>query len=282
MLNNRLFFLLLIILLSACTEEFTLNPNSTQSVVVQAFLYSGEPVDDIRLISTLSLTGSDSSGLPINTATVTLLRNNVPYKLSLTDQRDGTYHYPGDDLHVEPGDHFRLEATVGDDMVTAETTVPKPPRLQSDDALDLIIQKIDPAEVTDSIKKELEAQAVLVFWDRTIGSQDFYFAKIENIEEHPRQLLVKALDAPAKPAITETPLFSDNRLEVGFRDITHTGQHRVTVYHVDRTYADLYFSNLNPNQRRREITESITNVKNGLGIFTAFASAYKVVTVVEK
>ena len=278
--NSILFFFALFLV--SCTQEFSLNPNSNQLVVVEGFLYSGEPVDDIRLISTLSLSGADSAGKVITTARVTLYRNDTPYELSLRDKKEGRYAYDGDDLEVNPGDHFLLEINIADLKVTAETTVPKPPRLHSIDNNRLVIPEIDPAEVTDSLKQQLDLVAVPVFWDRVLDSKEFYYARINNTDEHAKPLLIKAHSAPTAPVTVETALFADNRLDVGYRDITHTGEHRITIFHAERIYADLYFAGINHQDRQREINESITNVNNGLGIFTSFASSSTIIQVIEK
>jgi hypothetical protein len=44
------------------------------------------------------------------------------------------------------------------------------------------------------------------------------------------------------------------------------GRHRAKIYRVNQEYADLYESR---EQDSRNLNEPLTNVKNGLGVFTA-------------
>jgi hypothetical protein len=52
-------------------------------------------------------------------------------------------------------------------------------------------------------------------------------------------------------------------------NVTNLGLHRVNVYRVNQEYADLYRSR---NQDSRDLNEPLTNIANGLGVFTAFNS----------
>ena len=51
--------------------------------------------------------------------------------------------------------------------------------------------------------------------------------------------------------------------------ILYTGRQVLTLYHVNKEYADLYLSR---QQDTYSLNEPLTNVHNGLGIFSAFAS----------
>ena len=63
-------FMLACIILSAC-EEDSIIENESELVVVSAFLYEGQPVEDIQLTKTLSLGSEDTVDNPINEALVT-------------------------------------------------------------------------------------------------------------------------------------------------------------------------------------------------------------------
>jgi hypothetical protein len=64
--------------------------------------------------------------------------------------------------------------------------------------------------------------------------------------------------------------FRRNEYTLNATTLEKYGQHRVKIYRVNQEYADLYE---NRNQDSRNLTEPITNVVNGLGIFTAFSYA---------
>jgi hypothetical protein len=62
--------------------------------------------------------------------------------------------------------------------------------------------------------------------------------------------------------------FQGDLYTINTRSLEKYGRHRVKVYHVNQEYADLYE---NREQDSRSLTEPLTNIKNGLGIFTAFS-----------
>jgi len=82
--------------IAACgTDPFS--PATDKRFVVQAYLYAGEPVTDIRITSTLPLGSTDSVAPPINDAAVTLVKEGERYPLAPTPGESGAYHDPGAD-----------------------------------------------------------------------------------------------------------------------------------------------------------------------------------------
>ena len=63
---------------------------------------------------------------------------------------------------------------------------------------------------------------------------------------------------------------SSNEYQVNRFMITHYGDHLVRVYHVNQEYADLYISR---QQDSRDLNEPLSNIDNGLGVFSAFNSS---------
>ena len=79
-MKNIPFILLLAILLSSCVEE-NLNNIAENQFVIEAFLYAGEPIDDIRIKTTYDLSSEEDVSVPINNAIVTLIKNGERYNL---------------------------------------------------------------------------------------------------------------------------------------------------------------------------------------------------------
>lgn len=94
-------------------------------LVVVAFLFAGEPVDEIRLTETVALSDTVDAP-PINDASVILYKNGISFALVPTgDSR--YYSYPGDDLVIEVGDTIGLEISYLNTVATGETVVPEAP-----------------------------------------------------------------------------------------------------------------------------------------------------------
>ncbi|MFT5265382.1 MAG: hypothetical protein ACI9XO_002782 [Paraglaciecola sp.] len=119
------FYLFLTALLCFSCDEENLNNIAENQFVVEAFLYAGQPIDDIRVKTTFPLTDEESTSMPINNAEVTLIKNGERFGL-ISSGDDGFYHYPNDDVTIETNDVFQLEIVHSGITATGQTTVPTP------------------------------------------------------------------------------------------------------------------------------------------------------------
>lgn len=239
--------------------------NDTENlVVVEAFLYAGEPVDDIQLASTIPFGSSDTVGVPINDASVQLIRDGVTYTLA-SSGTDGRYAYIGEDLHVKAADVFTLDIAYDGQHITAQTTVPPPPdNVQlSDDAL------LVPDLENDGFGSFGDLRDFFsVTWDNP--SNEYHYVVIQSeATDNPDYILpdfvrdfIGDFELVTEP--TTTNFYDILPLELEF-----IGQHEATVYRINTEYAEL-FENL--EQDSRDLNEPPTNIEGGLGIFSAFNS----------
>ncbi len=264
-MKNIFILLSIIILFNACDEE---QPPSSK-FVVEAFLFAGEPVDDIYIKSTFPISETEDVSEPVGDATVTLFKEGVAYNLIASDSV-GFYHYPDSNLTVETGDVFTLEVNYDGVTATAETIVPTPTTgvAAMPDTLffpELILNGTD--EEKDSVNAILGSLRMTATWDNSNG--DYYYMTVENIEEFGigifpsiAQQFLERFKFVSEPS-NETSI---SVLGIG---LTTLGTHRVKVYHVNQEYVDLF---LNQEQDSRDLNEPPTNIKGALGIFSAFNS----------
>ena len=137
-MKNKLFLLSLIISLFvgvSCEDALKAVPDENL-IVVRAYIYAGQPVKDIILMSTLALDDESTDPTPVDSAEVILSRGNEKFMLEPVYAHDTTetdttfsltYHYPDSDLIVGVGDTFRLEINYMDQKLTSETIVPTKP-----------------------------------------------------------------------------------------------------------------------------------------------------------
>lgn len=220
--------------------------------VVQAYLYAGEPVTDIRVTATLPLGATDSVAPPIHDAVVTLSRGQDRFPLVPTPGDSGYYHYPGDDLAVRVGDVFDLEVTVGDVTATARTTVPPPPTGVS----------LSPAELR--VDGFWATEPVVVRWQNPDGA--WYFITHRNVEPDPEPIFEGTIIIRPGLIVSE-PTVADSAV-ISVFTIRHYGRYDVRVHRVNEEYVQLYMSR---SQDTRDLNEPATNIQNGIGIFTAFS-----------
>lgn len=250
--------------IGGCSSDSGIEPEHDQAVV-QAYLYAGEPVDDIKITSTLSLSSEDSLAPPVNDADIILIKEGITYQLIASEGDSGYYNYPGSDLIVEEGDAFRIEVTWGGKTAYGETTVPGPP-----EAVNLSSGTLYYPEQMDwdwIQSGGLEQSRITVNWD-TDGSLLHYLV-IETAEEDP--VPVSDIDSPfgrigGRFRMVTMPTVNDSMM-IMFASLEYLGWHRATVYRVNQEYADLYATQ---SQDSRDLNEPLTNIVNGLGVFSAF------------
>ncbi len=150
---------------------------------------------------------------------------------------------------------------------TAQTTVPPKPQGLSANISTMTF-------TTDSVTTRYGGTR------ETITSSDSLIVSWSNPAADPYYVVVESVDSTRQALQSDTISFFRNRrfvteptaedhYRVFDQDISYTGKYKVTVYRVNQEYVNLYKSR---QQDSRSLNEPLTNVNNGLGIFTAFAS----------
>ena len=234
-------------------------------VVVRAFLFAGEPVDDVQLTATSALSSTEAQGAPIADAAVFLVKTEnveVSYPLAPKPGEAGFYHYEGDDLSVAPGDTFFLVVDYQGRLTTAATYIPGEPEAV---ALSTTHVVIDAATSDD--------EPVLgVSWENP--EDELHWVSIRNTATVSVPIRRVDVGAAAEPILPEpeTSAFYQVKAEA----FTHYGTHEVRVYRISNDYFALHQYTQQPVQR---IYEPATNVTNGVGIFSGFTGVRHTITV---
>ena len=247
----------------ACADTGTSPEDEARQVVVEAFLFAGEPVDDVRLTETVPL-GEDPALAPtVDDARVTLARGGESWPMSRLDE-PGTYGYLGDDLEIRAGDSFRIEVESFGRTATGETVVPGPPAGVELDKEVLEVPEITPGVFTGG---GLAALQVTVTWENS--DNRLHFVDVEGLDAD-AETIVPGFNRDRiggfrfRTAPTEEAFYT-----IGLRQLEDMGRHRAVVYRVNQEYADLYNNRV---QDSRDLNEPPSNIRDGLGVFTAFNS----------
>ena len=234
-------------------------------LVLQAYLYAGLPVTDITLTMSRPFSSVDTMDVPVADASVVLIRGDVRYALTPVAADPGRYAYTGTGLDVREGDRFRIEITRDGAVTSAETTVPgRPQGLRA--SLDTL------HFVMDSITTPMGGTRYLVTttdtlelrWDNS--SRVAHYVVVESVDPARAPLVPDSTRLPIGMRFVNEPTVADFYRPMPFT-FRYTGRHRLLVYRVNQEYLDLYSSR---QQDSRTLNEPLTNVRNGLGIFTAF------------
>ena len=257
MSHNLLIILILVASLAACD---TASPEVEPDVVVlRAFLYAGERVDDVQLTTTSALSSEEEEGEAITDATVVLIKSentDVLYPLFPEPDQPGFYRHLGSDLTVAPGDTFLLAIDYQGRLTTAATYLPRQP-----EAVELSTTHV----VMDAATGEDET-VLTVSWDNP--EDELHWVFVRNTATVSVPIRQADVGQPAEPILPEP--VDDSFYEVKAGDFTHYGTHEVRVYRVSRDYFALLQYVQRPVQR---IYEPATNVNNGVGIFSGFTGS---------
>ena len=252
----------------ACTDSDPVGPDG-DILVVRAFLFAGEPVADIRITTTVPLVSEDTLGIPVSDATVWLERDDVRFDLIATPGAAGAYHYPGSDLVIGLGEIFELGIFRGSESISATTVVPPPPEgftVSSDvmDVVDLTAGGFGGRRGGGG--GGLAFGGLIVRWINP--ERDLFFVVVDNLETDPVQIPAPDFIGRARRFVSApTPADSTTISQLS---LTHLGEHRIRLYHVNQEYADLYEGRV---QDSRDLNEPPSNIRGGLGVFSAFASS---------
>ncbi len=249
------------LIISGCSQNSPLQPSNDQ-IVVRGYIYAAEPVNDIQITSTLPLGSEETKAPPINDAKVSLVKDGNSYALVPSAGDSGYYHYEGDDLQVNPGDVFEIRAEYNGSMTTGKTTVPAPP----DDVTASSDKLIIPTTGFGFGNQQDSTGFIIIHWKEDASS--LFYVVVENIEENPEEISgFGGNDRIGRRFVF--PPTNNNEFRIQRFSVSYYGQHIAKIYRVNQEYADLYQSR---NQDSRDLNEPLTNIENGLGVFSAFAS----------
>lgn len=249
---------------AACDDDLAFAPETPDTFVVQAFLFAGEPVTEVTVTGVLPI-DADSTAVaaPIADARIAIFREGERYDLVPSEGEPGRYHYPGDDLLVEVGDVFALEASHGGRTATAETVVPVPPQ-----GLSLSATVMAPPQfgVRGGGFQPGADDALVARWENFASA--LHYVVVDNIEADPAPFAESPFGGGLARRFVQRPTAADSAL-VSARSLSWFGRHRVRLYRVNEEYADLYEG---LDQDSRDLNEPPSNVRGALGVFSAFSA----------
>ena len=232
--------------------------------VVEAFLYAGSPVDDIKITEVIPF-ASDITDNEVNGLDIEITWNGNSFPLVNAESGGGNYYYPGDDLEVISGETYEINFMYEADTISSFTRVPYAPT-----GLDLSTDSLGLPQIIDFFDIRDLAQnqnnRINVEWDNPKG--DYYFLVIENVENNPQPIDLNDI-LPFNFEFVSTPTQDNFFTLIPFIHYTQFGAHRIILYSVNEEYALLYET---IEQDSRDLNEPFTNIINGVGIFSGFAS----------
>jgi len=249
-------------LIAGCDNTST-EPEEADLVVVEAFLFAGEPIDDIRLTETVPLSDTIDAP-PINDASVMLYKNGITYTLVPTGD-SGYYAYPRDDLTIEVGDTIGIEISYNGTVATGETVVPDAPVGVGIDRDTLFVPEFGVGMGGGGFNRENSQLAAS--WDNP--DQLLHYVVIESLEDSAEAIIPDEFQRFGDRFRLVAPPTTNDYHFVNMMALRDLGRHMAKVYRVNDEYAQLYE---NRTQDSRDLNEPPSNITGGLGVFSAFNS----------
>ncbi|MDN5202409.1 DUF4249 family protein [Fulvivirgaceae bacterium BMA10] len=262
-LNLNIILALSLFALLACdANEF--DPNTTDVVIIEAYLYEGEPVTNVKVSQLIPFVAEEDASYAINDAEISIIWNDQHYPLTLSPGDSGYYHYPGTELEVKIGETYRIELEYFGKLVSATTTVPPGPE-------GLVLSgtqfEVPPIESFFDLRNR-NIENIEIYWDNNDASH--HYVLIENIEDNPSPVDVNNILGEFRRGNFQLITRPTNLdvYNVRGQTLDQYGTYRVKLFKVNQEYVDLYETS---EQDSRSLNEPLSNVENGLGIFTSFS-----------
>ena len=257
---NKILIVAMIIVAWGCSDNSITTPNN-ELVVVSGFLRAGEKTATIKLSNTLTLGYADTIPVAINDAEVFLIKDGMSYRLNPSSTMNGDYSYRGNDFSIESGDLFSLLINYRERKITGSTLVPDKPHHLTISRTTFILT--NSGYGMGSVQ---DTSSIFLKWNNPDSS--LYYVVLENLEINPTAINTSNTQKGINRTMIFPPMVT-NQFLIGRRNLMYLGNHRAIVYKVNQEYADLYESR---TQDSRNLNEPISNIINGLGVFSAFAS----------
>lgn len=265
---KKVIAVIFVVVISSCEDVQDFDQEESEPVV-EAFIYEGEPIDDVYLKKTVPFTaGRDIEPEPITDANISISNGSQNFVLSQKTKEPGRYYYDGTDLSINVGDMYQLSFEYEDKIISSSTTIPSKPNGVSISTNLIEIPQINSFQDLRSFRESFR-ETIDVNWINDDGS--YYYLVIKNTEKRPISIdptdILGSLDINFEYTTepTQQSIFQ-------IRPMIHYsqyGQHKVTIYKVNKEYALLYETS---TQDSRDLNEPYTNINNGLGIFSGFTS----------
>lgn len=262
---KKILFILLLFNFSCLQVE----QSPENNYVVEAYVYTGERVNDITLKTLVSLDNPEGESIMISNGTVKMVKNDREYDLTY-NQGTNKYEIQEQTLNISPGDDLFLEVNVDGRESAATTTVPSFPKGLSLSKDEMIIPEIKSA--ADFIGNDPLADAEIIMdWDNP--ANELHYVVIEFRSNLLRPILPpdvqEVVDGILEDFAIITPPDTVSSYTITGALLPSYGPYIARLYKVNQEYADLFESE---EQDSRDLNDPPSNIINARGIFTAFSS----------
>ncbi|MAK06523.1 MAG: hypothetical protein CMG94_00570 [Marinoscillum sp.] len=262
----RIFYFILSLLFISCDDETPIGDN----FVVEAFLFQGEKVDDIKIKETKSWNSDDTVDVMIDNANIKLYANGDEFNLSYDNLRQS--YISNEEIDIISGNTYGIRVEVNDRVATAETIVPTKPvglRLSNDK---IVVPSLKLSPALPNILSDLFQNArTNIMWDNP--TNEYHYLTIKYVSAQDDPIFTEDFPGAIGDFFSNFSLQSapsqDELYNVICMSLKNYGKYMVTLYKINEDYVRLFESEV---QDGTELNEPPSNIINAFGIFSSFAS----------
>ncbi len=258
---------ILLIAANSCSKT-TEDINLSYDVPVVSGFLSPNNIPRIQ-ISELILFDNDTSDTENNMLglEVYLSHNNNNYQLISVDDRPGRYQCTDTLFQVESGEEYLLEFMYKDIPISSKTKVPFKPENFETSTTTIALPRI--TEESNGGGPGTISSSLELNWDNP--DNGYYLVTYQYLEDeyNPVNETIEIEHPEDFANITSTPI-QDSMYSIIGRQFSYFGHYNLILFKITDEYAAIYES-LNQSSLD-DLSEPITNIINGKGIFAAFNS----------
>lgn len=215
-------------------------------VVVNAFIKEGDTIK-MDITRQFVFNTSDSIFEPISDLSIKIVDGAT--EVTMISDGKGKYH---SSIVAKVGKQYHFSFIYNNKQISSSCTVPSRPNNLTQSAYQLIHNSTDHSLNT----------SVTLKWDNPDST--YYMVNLYCTESTltPIYYTTDSRSRSIEPFIADSLVLSD-------RNFSYYGRHRVVLYHVNREFYELY---KRYSSNAEKLTNPPTNITNGLGIFTAYAT----------
>ncbi len=211
----------------------------------------------------------------IDSLSVTLYVDGIPYPLYSIG--GGVYSDTSDAVVLEAGQLFSLQFQFNGKEVTAETTILNKPSGFTQSVTTLAVESFSAGGGPGSGGGLPNIpDPVTLSWNN--DDRTYYLVVVENIESNPTLIKDTTGQADRPQRVFRNEPTQGNEYEINAMAFEYYGRHRIILYHLNPDYAALYNDSGSSSQN---LTTPVSNVVNGLGIFTGINADTLILRVVK-
>jgi hypothetical protein len=259
---KRLVFALLIMgtILTSCRKPLIDSQSAANVPVVQSYINCGDSLISVEIFKITPYSADDVS----DTIAITGLSVYINDKL-MNEDEDGIYLYFPNDTTINAGETYSLQFNFYGKIITASTVIPSKAENYKTSSTLVETERIDSGSMGPGPGSEA-FDPIEITWDNP--NNDYHFLAIKYMEET-EDYINGNMEGMDFPTMRNSAPNTDNAFNLTSRDLQFFGTYRIILYSVNKEYAELYE---NVSSSSNNLTNPVSNIENGWGIFTGINS----------